>query len=148
MAVPASREVRTLQEQVVAFVRAFGLHRGDETPCGRPLSVSEAHALMELRRRPLLAQNDLGTRLRLEKSTVSRLVAQLAERGWVERARDENDGRVLRLRLTERGAHVADEVDEARRRKFEALLARIPEEEQESVERALDVLVRALDDAP
>src|SRR5918994_1949708 len=44
-----SRErVDDLQGRLVAFVRAFGLHRGDETPCGAPIPVSEAHALTVL----------------------------------------------------------------------------------------------------
>ncbi len=40
---------RALQEQITAFIRAFGLHRPEQTPCGEPVSVAEAHALMELR---------------------------------------------------------------------------------------------------
>ncbi|MBA2614690.1 MAG: winged helix-turn-helix transcriptional regulator [Actinobacteria bacterium] len=137
-----------LQEGVVDFVRAFGLHRPDRTPCGKPLSVSEAHALMELDGRESVSQSELASALRLEKSTVSRLVSQLIARGWVERGRDDDDGRVRRLRLSDRGARVAAEVAGARREKFESLLARIPDTERTSVQRALRVLVDALDATP
>ncbi len=130
------------------FVRAFGLHRPDRTPCGKPLSVSEAHALMELDGRESVSQSELASALRLEKSTVSRLVSQLIARGWVERGRDDDDGRVRRLRLSDRGARVAAEVAGARREKFESLLARIPDTERTSVQRALRVLVDALDATP
>jgi DNA-binding MarR family transcriptional regulator len=66
-----------LQEQLVALIRAFGLHRPDQTPCGQPVAVAEAHALMELAQGAPLSQNDLAARLQLEKSTVSRLVGIL-----------------------------------------------------------------------
>lgn len=133
-----------LQERMVALVRAFGLHRPDETPCGQPLPVSEAHALAELARGDGLSQNELAARLRLEKSTVSRLVGQLAARGWIERERDPSDGRAVCLRLTERGAALAGDIAEARRRKFAAVLERIPDDERDQVLRALDVLTEAM----
>lgn len=129
---------------MVALIRAFGLHRPDETPCGKPVPVSEAHALAELARGDGMSQNELAARLRLEKSTVSRLVGQLATRGWVERDRDPADGRALRLRLTARGARVAGEIAEARQRKFAAVLERIPDDERDDVLRALDVLAEAM----
>ncbi len=133
-----------LQEQMVALVRAFGLHRPDETPCGQPVPVSEAHALAELALDDPLSQSELAARLRLEKSTVSRIVGQLAARGWVERDRDPGDGRAVCLRLTKRGAAAAGEIGEARRRKFGAVLERIPEDERDEVLRALDILTEAM----
>jgi DNA-binding MarR family transcriptional regulator len=146
MSVGGLTEAALLQEQVVAFVRAFGLHRPAETPCGKPVPVSEAHALAELARGDGLTQNQLAARLRLEKSTVSRLVGQLADRGWVEREPHPTDGRAVRLHLTERGARVADEIEEARRRRFADLLERIPAAARDDVLQALAVLTEALDE--
>lgn len=83
---------RDLQEAVARFVRAFGLHQPDQTPCGRPIPVSEAHALGELARDGALRQSELSHRLRLEKSTTSRLVTQLINRGWAERIPAPDDG--------------------------------------------------------
>lgn len=134
-----------LQEDVVAFIRAFGLLRPDATPCGRALSVSEAHALMELSRGQSLSQMALGQRLRLEKSTVSRLIDQLQNRGWVERGRDPADGRAIRLQLTEQGRHVSEQVAAARSAHFARLTARIPPGEREAVIHAFRVLVQTLD---
>ena len=132
------------QEQMIALVRAFGLHRPDETPCGKPVPVAEAHALMELARAQPLSQNDLVDRLRLAKSSVSRLVDLLEARGWVERRRDPRDGRAVRLWLTAGGQQAATELATARRVKFAHLLERIPEQERETVLRALATLVEAL----
>jgi DNA-binding MarR family transcriptional regulator len=82
-----------LQDWLVAFVRAFGLHQFDQTPCGQLIPVSEAHALGELDRDGPLTQQEFGARLPLEKSTVSRLVSQLASRGWLTRAKRGADAR-------------------------------------------------------
>src|SRR4029450_7859839 len=82
-----------LQEAVMAFVRAFGLHRPDETPCRTPVPPSEAHALTVLAAGEPLTQTALAARLALRKSTVSRLVDQLAARGWVERPASPDDAR-------------------------------------------------------
>ena len=135
-----------LQEAVARFVRAFGLHRPDRTPCGRPIPVSEAHALSELARDGALRQNELAHRLRLEKSTTSRLVTQLVGRGWVERTSAPGDGRGVLLRLTPAGERAAGELAAARRNRFSAILARVPEPERVNVLHALEVLTEAVDD--
>ena len=82
-----------LQERMSKLIWAFGLHKPDVTPCGQPVAVAEAHALMELTREEPLLHKDLASRLRLEKSTVSRLVKTLEERGWIGRKKSPHDGR-------------------------------------------------------
>jgi len=133
-----------LQHELIAFIRAFGLHRPDQTPCGQPVAVAEAHALMELAQEAPLSQNDLVVRLRLEKSTVSRLVSQLEQRGWIERQRNAVDGRVLDLRLTEAGRRMASDIAVARQAKFARILEAIPEEKRAFVLDALQTLVEAM----
>ncbi len=135
---------RELQDRMVALVRTFGLHHPERTPCGQPVAVSEAHALMEMAREEPLSQGGLSLQLGLEKSTVSRLVSNLERRGWIFRKRDAEDGRVLLLRLTERGRRISQTIAAAREEKFSRMLDRIPSEERENVLRALDVLVGAL----
>ena len=135
-----------LQDHMVALVRAFGLHRPDETPCGQPVGVSAAHALMELSQDAPLSHGELARRLRLEKSTVSRLVKQLEQRGWVKQARDATDGRIVLLKLTDEGHQAADELAAARTAKFARIAASLPAREQKTVLHALRVLVQAIND--
>jgi DNA-binding MarR family transcriptional regulator len=132
-----------LQEQMIALIRAFGLHQPDHTPCGQPVPVAEAHALLELTQEEPLSQTDLCLRLRLEKSTVSRLVGQLEGRGWIARQRA---GRAVRLRLTDAGRITAATIAAARQAKFDRLLEAIPDTDREPVIAALKTLVEALRD--
>ena len=133
-----------LQGQLIALIRAFGLHRPEQTPCGQPVTVAEAHALMELTEGQLLSQNELAMRLSLEKSTVSRLVKILERRGWLGRSRSNADRRVMQLMLTKAGRQAADKLATARRDKFDRVLSTIPEDQRKTVIDSLKVLVEAI----
>ena len=136
-----------LQEKIVVFVRAFGLHRGEETPCGQPIGVADAYVLMELERDTELSQRDLVERLNLAKSTVSRLINQMMKKGWVERSRHPVDKRVWLCRLTAEGKKLAGNVTQARTEKFTNILDQIPPEKQGEILNSLHVLVEATRDA-
>src|SRR5688572_1150003 len=138
---------RELQEAVAGFVRAFGLHRPDQTPCGQPVPVSEAHALGELARDGALRQSDLAQRLRLEKSSTSRLVTQLINRGWAERTPAPDDGRGVLVQLTPAGTNAAKRLAAARAARFSAALDRVPAGERANVLRALEILTEAMDES-
>jgi len=135
---------RAIQDQFIAFIRAFGLHRPEQTPCGEPVSVAEAHALIELSLAELLSQNDLAQRLRLEKSTISRLVGLLEGRAWITRTRGRHDGRVMELRLTDAGRQAAAQLSAARQAKFARLLGAIPAEQRPLILETLHLLTEAL----
>lgn len=137
-----------LQRRFVAFVRAFGLHRPEETPCGAPVPISEAHALTVLAEDGPLTQSDLARHLLLTKSTVSRLVDQLARRGWAERRPDEADARQRRVRLTPTGDALAAEIAARRQDRMARLLDRIPDAERATVLGSLEALVEAARDTP
>ena len=131
---------------MVALVRSFGLHRPDETPCGEPVPVAEAHALMDLAAHGPLNHGELATRLRLEKSTVSRLVRQLEKRKWIKRTAAAADRRVIHIQLTPSGQAAAQRLADARHSKFDNLLAALPKAKRASILEAMSTLVRAMDD--
>lgn len=143
----SSPGVDRLQNSVVAFVRAFGLHQPDSTPCGQSIPVSQAHALTELAARQPINQSELAAILRLTKSTVSRMVGLMERRGWVERVRGgAADGRMVVLRLTADGERMAAAVAAARRARMETFFERIPEAQRDAVLQALSTLTEAADE--
>ena len=135
-------ETDRLADAVVSFVRSFGLHRPERTPCGFDAGVAEAHALAELSDGPL-RQVDLVDRLGLAKSTVSRLVSGLADRGWVERQGVDDDGRGVAVTLTRAGGQAASRLRRARTQRMQALLAAVPPERRSDVIEALQLLEKA-----
>jgi DNA-binding MarR family transcriptional regulator len=131
------------QRSVVAFVRAFGLHRPDETPCGTPVPVSEAHALAVLAEHGPLDQTDLVHHLGLGKSTVSRLVDQVVARGWARRRPGPRDARRRLVELTPDGADAARTLARNRAARMVRLLDRIPPTDRPAVLAALATLAEA-----
>jgi len=139
--------VETFRGLVQDFVRRFGLLAGDQTPCGKPLPISDAHALMCLLEAGEhgLQQSALVERLGIDKSTASRLVARLSDRGHVTSAPTPGDGRARPICLTRKGLRIAQELDAASTRRFTALLQNVPARRRRDVILALRDIVAALD---
>jgi len=137
-------QVQVFQEQLMQFVRGLGLHRSDATPCGFSVSLAEACALVALRNEEPLSQRELVRALNLEKSTVSRLVVELIDRGWVVRARDVSDARVQLMRRTPAGVTASDAIVQARNQRFGDLLAQIDPNRRQQVVDAMIVLAEAV----
>jgi DNA-binding MarR family transcriptional regulator len=132
----------------VGVVRALGLIRPDTTPCGQSVSLTEAHAISELLDRGPMTQQVLADRLRLQKSTVSRLLDQLERDGTVERAPNPTDRRSVLIGLTATGRRKAERLRLAQTDLFDRLLANSSAEERRQLVEALDKLeqaARALD---
>ena len=91
------------------LVRAGGLLEPHDHD-GVRASASEVFALGELVDAGPLSQQELGERLGLEKSTVSRLAAGLEQRGWLERVRDPANRRFYQLALTPAGTAAAEHI--------------------------------------
>lgn len=110
------------------------------------LSLSETMALGELADVESMSQQELARLLGLEKSTVSRLVAGLQQRGWVERQRDPSNRRFYLLQLTPEGREVANRIGQDLRAHHEQLLGALTPHEREALAVGLAGLARALAD--
>ena len=145
MATSDSAVLRRLLQQ---FIRDFGLLAQRETPCGKPLPTSQAHALMVLleyaRRGEEPSQSDLARELGIDKSNVARICQRMESAGQIARSREQDDGRVLRLRLTNAGVRLAKEVEHASQGRFAALYELIPKGQRETVLRGLELLTESL----
>lgn len=75
------------------------------------LSPSAVHAVIEIGNHGEITANQLGQVLLLEKSTISRLLGRLVERGMVIEAPSRTDGRAKMLSLTEAGRALLGDID-------------------------------------
>ncbi len=142
---PGHAEQHHLVELLFEFIRAFGLHRPDLGVPGVPVSFSEALALAELSQAApaALSQQQLAERLRLDKSTVSRLTAALERRELITRARDPANRRWSRLALTARGQTTATELIARFHQRHQRLFAAMRPAERQELAAGLAALVRA-----
>lgn len=138
-------QAEDLRRVMQRLFRGFGALASDATPCGKPLSMAHAHALMVLLGQGQLTQQALGAELCIDKSNVARLCAKLVDAGHIEQRPNASDGRSRLVSLTPRGAHLAREVDAASRAKFAALLSNLPAGQRNDVIRGLQHLVAAIE---
>ncbi len=101
MTVQAPHLIEDIRAASRKLVREFGFL--DKTIAGTDLSGSGVHAIVEIGLTPGLTAKDLGARLKLEKSTISRLLKSLEARGEILQTKSEIDGRAYGLSLTETG---------------------------------------------
>lgn len=92
---------RLFEKGLAARIRPLGL-----TPGTFP-------ALLELWEGDGLTQKDLVERLDIEQATMANTLARMERDGLVRRERDNNDGRVQRIRLTDRAKGLRDAAIEA-----------------------------------
>lgn len=114
-----------LRDAMRRLIVAHGALDEVRRPCGTPLSVPHAWALLELRASGALTVTALAERLAIDRTNVSRLCARMESLGEVERTVDPSDARARVVRLTEHGARVAHTVDTSSARHFAAVLDRL-----------------------
>ena len=141
-------EARQLQSSVQSFVRRFGLLVTRQTPCGQPISTSQAHALMILLERERLgittSHTDLAGLLALDKSNVTRLCAGLQAQEQVTQEVRPDDARGRHLKLTARGKRVAANVQAASLDRFQRVVNVIPTAKRKAVLESLQLLTAAV----
>lgn len=139
---------QALRALLQGTIRSFGLLAVDTTPCGEPLAVSHAHALMTLlegaRRGSEPGQRELGAALGIDKSNVARLCRRMEEAGHLRQTRSRSDGRARLLHLTARGRRMAEAVERASQDRFDVLAAAVPAGQRRAVLSALAILNQAI----
>lgn len=139
-----STEAERLHELMMDLMRAAGLLHPDQSVPGQPVSLSQAFALHELDTDTPLTQQELAERLRLEKSSVSRMAAEMERRGLLVRERDPDDRRHYKLRLTDRGRTVHRRMAVTFHQRYECWVAALTGKERAALLEGLPALVRVI----
>lgn len=136
-------EVRRLRAAIQALVRRFSVsERADVACCG--VTVAQAAALEALGTSSRIGLGDLGARLGIAPSTLSRNLDRLEERGLVRRAAWPGDGRAVSAELTEAGRRAARRLERQEGAFAGAVLAFLPEGCRREVVRSLEELLAAV----
>jgi len=91
-----------LQEALSELVQAHQF-RDRKATYRHGVSVTQCYALISVVAHWPMPLNKLAAELYLDKSTTSRVVDSLVEKGYVRRARDPEDARALSIEPTEKG---------------------------------------------
>jgi DNA-binding MarR family transcriptional regulator len=139
-----SAEAARLHELLMDLVRAAGLLQLDQAVARHPVSLSQAFALHELDTGTSLSQRDLAERLRLEKSSVSRMAAEMERNGLLVRERDPDNQRQYRLRLTEHGRAMHARMAATFHKQYACWVNEMTGSERAALLKGLPALVRAI----
>ena len=128
-----------------------GIHRAARRRIRRelglsPLSGSQVELLRLIAERPGIGVSAAARELHLAGNSVSALVNQLSERGYLLRETDPVDRRAARLTVSPAGTERLARWSDGRAALFAGLLAQLPPEDLAAVETALPVLRRIADD--
>ncbi len=94
------------------------------------LTFNEFRILMHTGRHPGITQKELVEHSHTDKAQMARTLAQLQDKGWLERSASEADKRVRCLQLSARGQQLFDQLRSRREQIATELLSDFPEAKQ------------------
>ena len=110
------------------------------------LSPSLTSALAAIESHGPLTPSELAVSERVQRPTITRVLARLAEHGLVERAADPADGRSTLVTITPAGKELLRDLRTRRDAFLAKRLARLPAEDRAVLDRAAELLEALLED--
>lgn len=135
---------RELHDLLAELLRYASLLHPEQPARGQLIPMTQVFALHELDTPAPLSQQELAERLGLEKSTVSRLVAEMEGAGLLRRERDPRNRRYYRLQITARGRSAHARMAAAFHGRYHRLITMMTRREKEALSIGLPALVRVL----
>ena len=135
-----------LRSAIRALVRRFSVsERADVACCG--MTVAQAAALEALHDEDGLRLGELGRRLGIAPSTLTRNLARLEAKGLIRRDGDPDDARAGRVALTAAGRTAARELETIEETFAEGVLAHLPVARRKRIVEDLEDLMNAVCEA-
>ena len=138
-------ELRTQAHQLLGqlLVRADPARMEQWADLG--LTMTQVRVLYTLQTEDGMAAGELAERLNVRPSTVTRIVDRLVRNKLVARDVDESDRRLVRHRLTKKGADVFRELRSMGRERLTRVFDRLDDKQVERVVEALRDLIEAVE---
>ena len=106
------------------------MRRCPPPPAEHPFPPAVGRLLACVAENPHVSSRDLCEFLDLRPSSLSEMLARAESEGWITRATDENDRRIQRVDLSEKGKAFIEKMEEARRQDLERRSSCFTEEEK------------------
>jgi len=84
-----------------------------------------------------ISAKEIGVRIVLDRATLSGVLDRMSSGGWIEKQQDPEDGRTLRICLTEKSRDLKPSLAKERNQTNDALLRRLSMEEKVLLKRLL-----------
>lgn len=103
-------DARELRGALSELIRVYGFRDRDRICC-YDVTVTQSNALDALAERGALTLNDLAAELYLDKSTTSRVVSRLEDKGYVARRENPESRRSILIGLTPEGEGLRRQIE-------------------------------------
>ncbi|BBM84594.1 bifunctional helix-turn-helix transcriptional regulator/GNAT family N-acetyltransferase [Candidatus Uabimicrobium amorphum] len=134
--------VSSVRQSSRGMVRELGLLAGRHQKL--EVTYSEGHTLLEVEKHKMLTIGDLAKILQLDKSTMSRVVYELIQKGCLEYSQNPNDRRQKLVHLTPQGQKQVDAINNVANSHVQRALDLLTAKEQKLVEQGLALYAKAL----
>jgi DNA-binding MarR family transcriptional regulator len=139
-------EARRLRERILGLARHSSLRDPVSAMCEQArLTPPQIHSLLWLGHDGPLTMGELSRRVGVTEKTGTGLVDRLEQEGYAARERDQQDRRVVRARLTPRGAGAYRRLDAAIDQKLARLLGLLEGPDRRALTRILDKLIARME---
>ncbi|WP_245867603.1 MarR family winged helix-turn-helix transcriptional regulator [Sporomusa silvacetica] len=108
---------------------------------------SQCYILLEIYKHQTLSINEISEKMRLEISTITRIMNNLVRDELILRKRSVYDKRVVEAILTENGKEIAQQLQKSIANYYKDVIANLPRGHVREVMSAVELLVNALEKA-
>ncbi len=133
-------ELEFLLRKISAIIK----RRGRDILTNFKITPPQFNALLVLRRHGDMTIGELGEQMYLACSTATDLVDRMERNGLVERVRDTNDRRVIRIHVLEKGEEILGEVMTARTDYLEEVLEHVSSNECQVMIQSMSLLYKMM----
>lgn len=140
-----TEELTKQLEETLRRANTILFKRGRSILLGMEISALQFNALLSIREFGPLTMGELGKHLFVACSTATDLADRMERAKLVERVRDNNDRRVVRLNLLARGNEVVDAVIAERQSFVGEVLKNYSDEEYDELLRSLELLEQRME---
>ena len=108
---------------------------------------SQCYILLEIYKHQTLSINEISEKMRLEISTITRIMNNLVRDELILRKRSMDDKRVVEAILTENGKEIAQQLQKSIVNYYKDVISNLPRGHVREVMNAVELLVNALEKA-
>ncbi len=137
--------MKQIVEDLVALCRTFGGFERDQVCCG-DVTVQQCVTLQALLDGPSEVA-PLAEKVGNSASAMTRMIDGLLKLGWVDRIRDEQDRRRVKVELTMAGKNEAERLQNSTVLTVDSALNQIPKKDQKQLQQSLSILRKAMEKA-
>nr|NQU89587.1 MarR family transcriptional regulator [Bacteroidota bacterium] len=134
--------VRAFRRILRNFERELNVQNQSGCCCG--ITITQCHTLMELDIEDNITLNELAARIHLDKSTVSRTVESLVNKGLIERTIPKSNRRTTLITLTMEGKEVCNSINSGNDIYFGEVLFALPVDLRSAFYEGFEAVVNAM----